>query len=302
MTSRAKGDPAAVMRSATIVTWNLRHTGADYSSPQSPLVQALSALRPDLMVLQETIRGNLPISLRTLGDKPATYRSIVGRSSGDQRIAMLYNLDRMRLKTRPRNLLEGQMTRMPLWAHFAVIDPNAEEPIDLQVVGLHLKSRGGNNHLKRVAEVEALSGWILGEAPNLDADLLLAGDWNGPSFDEGFEALTAIERQGGGVFRGLNGAEGVGFFMSRLRKPPHPDFSRGEVYLNTSSAIRSRLTPQSAPAASAAAYEPVLLPDLIDKKAYPELASLIGRLSGSETGSDLAPQVLTIFFQQFELI
>jgi hypothetical protein len=89
-----------------------------------------------------------------------------GTTGGDQRIAVMYDLDWIRAKDDIEELFgkgtiiagdgKDAFPRLPLYAYFTSLSVGGE-PFDFQLAGLHLKSQRGG--------VKVSAGWLLSGLP-----------------------------------------------------------------------------------------------------------------------------------------
>ncbi len=133
-------------------------------------------------------------------------------TGGNQRVAIMDDLDWVRSEDDVRELFnKGQIKadgkdafpRLPLLGIFTTVSPDAtgaSQPFDLQFLGLHLKSQRGGGGSQRRKSAEALHNWLEQEAPTVDADVMLLGDWNAPPDDTAWEPLHELERGGEAKF------------------------------------------------------------------------------------------------------
>lgn len=171
-----------------IVTWNIRFFHDQDADRVKRIVNVLSELNADIIVLEEIKHQSLEVVAEELRRIEAGYyQTAYGTTGGDQRVSIMYDLDWIRAKDDIRELFgKGQVMvggkdafpRLPLYSSFTGL--TQEAPFDFQLVGLHLKSqRGGGEDQRERAAIE-LRNWLVNDAPMVDADVIMLGDWNEP--------------------------------------------------------------------------------------------------------------------------
>lgn len=285
---------AEVARFSGLV-WNVRRAPLPFVGPGAVVEDALRTLAPAVAVLLECPRYAFPRgATEPTPDFP--YRFLISPGGGDQRIVIAYDTRRVRLKERIKTI-DGPFTRPPLWAHFALLQSHRRDPVDLQVVGVHFKSQGGDNSKHRVEESEALGTWVRQRSMDVDADLVIMGDWNSSVYDEDLDVLNGLEQQGLASFISANGSSEVGVLLRQVRKRPRPENIVGECFLDTRYIVRSRF--EAVGLKRAIALE-VNLVDLVKGRGDSSFVRWLNELAGAPGAKDLAPQLLGLCFREFE--
>ncbi|MBI5524514.1 MAG: endonuclease/exonuclease/phosphatase family protein [Desulfarculus sp.] len=210
-----------------VVCWNIRYFHDRDPRRVANIVEVLGELNADVLVLEEILEGSLDVVARSLGEQGAGYYQVAyGTTGGNQRIAIMYDLDWVRAKDDIVELFgKGQVVtgggkevfpRLPLWAHFTSLTNNRQsEPFDFQLVGVHLKSQRGGGEDQRRAAGQRLAKWLGEEAEIKDADVIILGDWNEPPGAPCWQALHQLEKQGRVGFAKINDSSNISHLMYR---------------------------------------------------------------------------------------
>ena len=207
-----------------IVTWNIRFFHDQDSDRVRRIVNVLSELNADIIVLQEIRNQSMEIVAEELRRLEVGYYSTAyGSTGGDQRVALLYDLDWVRAKEDIVELFgKGQITttdgkdafpRLPLFGAFTCL--TEERPFDFQLLGVHLKSQRGGGEDQRTRAARELRSWLVDEAPRYDADVIIMGDWNAPPSAEAWSVFHDLEDQGQVKFRSVNNESSISHLMYR---------------------------------------------------------------------------------------
>lgn len=224
-----------------VVQWNIEWFGAQKSVAKdakrlSLVIDTLEALSADLFVFQEiagpTSDGRYPGALDVVAEELTNrgaghYVVHYTRAGGEQRVAMMWDRDWLRAKGDVEDLFpRGTHTfgnpakdafagRTPLYAFFSAripvddveaADPYAGGPdkFEFQALGVHLKAMG-DGHPQRRHSAEVLSTWLKDDAPKVDADVVILGDFNAPPSDKkSWEPFHKLERAGHAAFQSIN--------------------------------------------------------------------------------------------------
>lgn len=204
-----------------IVQWNLRWFNSNETERVNRIETVLRALNSDIFVFQEIAPGSLDgVAKNLTKDGYGSYEVAYGTTGGQQRVAVMWDMDWVRTKDDISELF-GKNTvttptgkdvfpRLPLWSYFICRSAQKlQEAIDFQLVGLHLKSQldksgTGEDDLQRKISASKLSDWLIKEANNFDADTLIVGDWNEPPSAKAWDSFRKLEKQGEVLFTGIN--------------------------------------------------------------------------------------------------
>lgn len=213
-----------------IVSWNIRYFHDKDATRVERISRILNALNADIIVCQEIKYGSMEAVADRLAELDAGYYEVnYGMTGGNQRICIMHDIDWVRTKDEVEELFEKGMhkatngkdafPRLPLHGYFTCFtaDPFAT-PFDFQLLGLHLKSQrgGGNEQRKKAAEV--LSEWLLENAPLIDSDVVLLGDWNMKPTSKDWKALHELEESGDAMFKSINDNTDFSHFYYKNKK------------------------------------------------------------------------------------
>jgi endonuclease/exonuclease/phosphatase family metal-dependent hydrolase len=212
-----------------IVTWNIRFFHHHDADRVKRVTDILAVLNADIIVLQEILNASLaPVADGLRANGAGHYEVAYGTTGGNQRVAMLWDLDWVRSKDDVRELFgRGQVMtadgkdafpRLPLWSAFTLRQQRVDaDPFDFQLVGVHLKSQRGGGDTQRRLAGEWLASWLDSTAPHYDADVVVLGDWNEPPDSTNWQALHALEDQGRALFRSINNQTAISHFYYKNR-------------------------------------------------------------------------------------
>jgi endonuclease/exonuclease/phosphatase family metal-dependent hydrolase len=207
-----------------IVTWNIRFFHDQDRDRVRRIVGVLSELNADIIVLQEIRNQSMEVVAEELRRLEAGfYSTAYGTTGGDQRVALLYDLDWVRAKEDVTELFgKGQIMtndgkdafpRLPLYSAFTCL--TEERPFDFQLVGVHLKSQRGGGEDQRTRAARELRSWLVDEAPRYDADVIILGDWNAPPSADAWSVFHDLEDEGQVKFRSVNNESEISHLMYR---------------------------------------------------------------------------------------
>ena len=204
-----------------IVQWNLRWFDGNEPEKVAKIEQVLSILNSDIFVFQEIAHGSLDgmaQSLKAAGK--GNYQVAYGDTGGQQRVAIMWDMDWVRTKDDIRELFAKKevttpsgkdvFPRQPLWSYFYCKSTiSNKRGIDFQLVGLHLKSqmdRGntGEDDLQRTLSCAKLADWLVKDGNNYDADCILLGDWNEPPTAKAWGTMRDLEKNNIVKFEKIN--------------------------------------------------------------------------------------------------
>lgn len=223
-------------RYLNVVQWNLEWFGAAKSASKDKrrrgvVLDILRALNADLFVLQEiagpTSDGRRPGALDGIAEEltamgAGEYVVDYTNAGGEQRVAMMWDREWLRAKDTVAELFpKGKYQtgnekdpfagRTPLYGYFTarVPDnqsggPGSSDKFEFQVLGVHLKAMGDGAPQRRKS-AEVLADWMTKEAPKIDADVMIMGDWNAPPSDKAsWKPFHDMERAGKVTFEKIN--------------------------------------------------------------------------------------------------
>ena len=184
-----------------IVQWNIEWFGAAKSKDKDKrrievVTDILEAFNADLFVFQEVAGpskdGRYPgvfdpiaeeLTSRGAGDYVVFYTE----AGGEQRVAMMWDRDFLRAKTDVTDLFargihktqdgkDAFAGRTPLHGWFEARVGEAGR-FDFQALGVHLKAME-EGAPQREHSAKVLADWISATRAEIDADILVVGDWN----------------------------------------------------------------------------------------------------------------------------
>lgn len=233
-----------------VVQWNLEWFGASKSTERDKarrglVIDILAALNSDLFIFQEvagpTSDGRYPGALddvaealtkRGVGDYAVFYTN----AGGEQRVAMMYDREWLRAKADVAELFpKGQYAedgkdpfagRTPLHGHFTArvvpAEPGGDDApadsgkFDFQVLGVHLKAMT-EGAAQREQSAKILAEWLVTDAPKVDADVMIMGDWNAPPGDPCWRPIHDLEQNGKVKFQEINDASDFSYLWLQNR-------------------------------------------------------------------------------------
>jgi endonuclease/exonuclease/phosphatase family metal-dependent hydrolase len=202
-----------------LVNWNIRYFHDKDPARVKNIVHVLNGLNADVLVLQEIKEGSLDVVAEELAKSGAGHYTVeYGTTGGDQRIAIMYDLDWIRAKDAIEELFgkgtiiagdgKDAFPRLPLYAYLTSLSVGGE-PFDFQLTGLHLKSQRGGGESQRRMAAERLATWLTREAPLVDADILMVGDWNEPPNSNTWSPVHHLENEGLALFSRINDSDSI---------------------------------------------------------------------------------------------
>jgi endonuclease/exonuclease/phosphatase family metal-dependent hydrolase len=210
-----------------VVNWNIRYFHNRDSARVKMVTDILSELNADVIVLMEILEDSLAEVVAGLGRRKAGHYDVrYGTTGGNQRIAMLWDLDWVRSKDTVAEVFskgdvvtrEGKevFPRLPLRGYFTSLSyDRKKEPFDFQLLGVHLKSQRGGGGEQREMAADTLAKWLDKEAPKCDADVIIAGDWNEPPSSPTWKPFHLLEKQGKAAFKKINDDTNISHLMYR---------------------------------------------------------------------------------------
>jgi hypothetical protein len=204
-----------------IVQWNLRWFNTMQKTREDKIKQVLSVLNSDIFVFQEIEEKSLENIAKALSDEGlGSYRTAYGTTGGQQRIAIMWDMEWVRTKDDIKELFgkniitipsgKDVFPRLPLWSYFYCKSTVSNKTgFDFQLVGLHLKSQmdktgAGEDKLQRTLAASKLSDWLIKEANNFDSDTILLGDWNEPPDADAWASFRKLEKDRSVKFMKIN--------------------------------------------------------------------------------------------------
>lgn len=209
-----------------IVTWNIRFFHDQDPDRVKRIVNVLSELNADVIVLEEIKDQSLEVVAQELRSQEAGYYATAyGTTGGDQRVSIMYDLDWIRAKDNFRELFgKGQVMvgnkdafpRLPLYSYFTGLTQGT--PFDFQLIGVHLKSqRGGGKDQRERAALE-LRNWLVNDASAEDADVIILGDWNEPPASDTWQPFHVLEQEKRALFNKVNNESDISHLMYRNKQ------------------------------------------------------------------------------------
>ena len=210
-----------------IVTWNLRWFHGRDPERVTRIVEIMDAISADIFVLQEVKEGSLTdVSTRLVASGAGHYETQYGTTGGDQRVAIMYDLDWIRAKSPIEELFgrgavrtrdgKDAFPRLPLVGHFGCLSPG-QDPYDFQLMGLHLKSQMGDGSPQRRLAASKLASWLTRDAAQVDSDVIMLGDWNAPPQAPEWRPIRTLETTKRAAFRTLNETGEISYLMYKNR-------------------------------------------------------------------------------------
>jgi exonuclease III len=196
--------------------------------------QVLSVLNSDIFVFQEIANESLDGLAQSLSaNGKGSYKVEYGTTGGQQRIAIMWDMEWVRTKDDIRELFgknavttpsgKDVFPRLPLWNYFFCKSiASNKRGFDFQLVGLHLKSQldkggMGEDELQRTLSCEKLADWLQKDANHFDADTILLGDWNEPPSARAWDAMRRLEGENKVKFEKINDATNFSHLYYRNR-------------------------------------------------------------------------------------
>lgn len=198
-----------------VVQWNIEWFGAQKSKDKDRrrvevVTDILEAFNADLFVFQEVAGpsrdGRYPgvfdsiaaeLNSRGAGDYVVYYTE----AGGEQRVAMMWDRDYIRSKSDVVDLFPRGTHRMPDGKDaFAgrtplhgIFEARVGEAgrFDFQALGVHLKAMG-EGAPQRAHSASVLADWMQVTRAEIDADVLVLGDWNAPPNAAEWQAIRDL--------------------------------------------------------------------------------------------------------------
>ena len=236
-----------------VICWNIRWFNAGNNERVKKIEAVLNALNADIMVLEEIEQNSLDRVAEMLRDRGAgDYKVAYGTTGGDQRVAIMYDLDWIRAKDDIAELF-GKRTvltadgkdafpRLPLCGYFTSLSQESD-PFDFQLVGLHLKSQRSSGNIQdagkaqRMMAAERLKTWLVREASVLDADVIMLGDWNEPPDAEAWAPIRQLERDGLALFSEINDSDSISHLMYKNKENIGSRLDMAQVSISAASQL-----------------------------------------------------------------
>jgi endonuclease/exonuclease/phosphatase family metal-dependent hydrolase len=208
-----------------VLTWNIKFFHDRDKARVDRVTEVLAALNADIMVFEEILDGSLDVVAEGLGQRGAgNYVTAYGTTGGQQRVAMMWDIDWIRAKDDVQELFskgeyetaggKDAFPRLPLWSAFTALPTPGlkSDPFDLQLVGLHLKSQRGGGADQRKLAADVLALWLQKDAVHVDADVVMIGDWNESPKAAAWQALRELEKSDLALFESINNSEDISHF------------------------------------------------------------------------------------------
>lgn len=210
-----------------VVNWNIRYFHDRDSQRVEMVSKILAGLNADVIVMEEIMGGSLDGVVKNLKDLNAGHYEVAyGTTGGNQRIAIMYDLDWVRSKDDIKELFskgevvtgEGKdvFPRLPLHGYFTALNHGSDsDPFDFLIVGVHLKSQRGDGADQRIMAAQRLAAWLEKDSAKVDADIIILGDWNEPPTSKTWEAIHALEKTKKVAFSKVNDSSNISHLMYR---------------------------------------------------------------------------------------
>jgi hypothetical protein len=245
-----------------VISWNIRWFDHQDVRRIEAIREVMSALNGDIFVLTEIAEdGALDEVVKGLIDrKVGHYSTRYGTTGGQQRVAMVWDRDWVRLKKDIAELFpENPLTiaedgrkhevfpRRPLWGYFeALPDRPDREGFNFELLGVHLKSQmpakgasGRGGIPQRQEAARRIANWLETPSEHFDEDVLIFGDWNAAPDQPEWKAFDKMEKGGEIDFQSINSGKEVSH-LARLNKSG-PAGTRLDLHLITKSRDAQRV-------------------------------------------------------------
>lgn len=207
-----------------VITWNLFWFHHKDEERVKTITDILEQLNGDIFVFQEVVNESLDGIAEELAQRGAgNYEVNYGTTGGNQRIAIMHDLDWIRTKDDVTELFgkrqvmtannKDAFPRLPLHGVFTAPPMEHGNAFDFHLVGLHLKSQRGGGSEQRQRAAEKLSEWMVQEAYKIDEDVIMLGDWNKEPNSDDWKAITDLEQDGHVFFSGINDESDISHLM-----------------------------------------------------------------------------------------
>lgn len=210
-----------------VVNWNIRYFHDRDEQRVNAVSRVLSELNADVIVLEEIMDGSLGGVVQNLKANGAGHYEVAyGKTGGNQRVAIMYDLDWVRSKDDIKELFgkgevvtgEGKdvFPRLPLHGYFTALNHGKKSvPFDFQIVGVHLKSQRGDGADQRIMAAQRLATWLEQDSAKVDADVIVLGDWNEPPSSKTWAAIHNLEKKNKAAFARINDDSNISHLMYR---------------------------------------------------------------------------------------
>ncbi len=211
-----------------IVNWNIRYFNPRDNKRVNKIANIMQAINADIFTLLEIEEGSLEKIIEILGNEKAGYYKVeYGTTGGDQRIAIMYDTEWIRAKDDVAEIFakkqyldetgKDAFPRLPLRGYFTGLTSGNTKPFDFQLLGLHLKSQRGDGSSQREVSAQALASWISDDAPTVDSDIIMLGDWNEPPTAYTWKPLQQLEKKGQVAFTKVNDSSDYSHLMYQTK-------------------------------------------------------------------------------------
>lgn len=216
---------AGTDRYLDVVTWNIRYFHDRDKERVRRITDVLEALNADAFVFQEILDGSMNVVAEDLERRGAGHYSVAyGSTGGQQRIALMHDLDWLRLKDDAAELFgkgtirsddgKDAFPRLPFLGIFTCLPRvDTKDVFDFQLLGVHLKSQRGGGGAQRERGAKALADWLTKEAPRVDSDVIVLGDWNAPPSADVWKPIWELEDAGHAHFTKVNDESEISHLM-----------------------------------------------------------------------------------------
>lgn len=207
-----------------LVTWNLFWFHHKQEERVKTITDILEQLNADILVFQEVVNESLDGVAEELTRRGAgSYEVNYGTTGGNQRIAIMHDLDWIRTKDDVKELFgkrqvvasnnKDAFPRLPLHGIYTALPISNSKPFDFHLLGLHLKSQRGGGTEQRQKAAERLSEWMTQEASLVDEDVIMTGDWNKEPSSDDWKAIHDLEQDGKVHFSDINDESEISHLM-----------------------------------------------------------------------------------------
>ncbi|MCK4530555.1 MAG: endonuclease/exonuclease/phosphatase family protein [Candidatus Marinimicrobia bacterium] len=200
-----------------IVTWNLHLFPSNGNASIEYMEDAILALQPDIIALQEVSSES---SLQTLADNLDDYEYAIANGGGDWGLAYIYNSTEVALFTDPYEIYTGYWSPFPRPPFVFEANWNGKKIV---IINNHLKAYGDIENIERRIEAIELLDEYIDENLN-DERVVILGDMNDELTDDVNNVFDImLNDQQSYFFTDLSIAQGSNLLWSYPSYPSHID-------------------------------------------------------------------------------